>query len=448
MRSLSLLALCLLAFPPLASARPAYRRALADLLDLPSSSRLNDCRTCHLAPKPGADEKDRPHNAFGARLKAVRTELKKAGKPTDIAARILHIAAEDSDKDGVAKLHELLAGTFPGEASDRPDAAGVAAARKKQVVFLDALKGYRWRPFERVTRPGLPVVRDADWARNPIDAFVAVEREKRQLAPRPEAPREALLRRVTIDLTGLPPTAEELRNFLSDKSPTAYEKVVDRLLGSPRYGERWGRHWMDVWRYSDWAGWGAQVRDSQPHIWHGLDWIVESLDGGTGYDRMVLEMLAADELAPTDQDALRATGFLVRNYKLLSREKWLQDAVDHTAQAFLGLTLGCARCHDHFYDPITTKEYYQVRAIFQPHNVRTDRLPNVDPKVSGLPRAYDADLTTKTFVLLRGDDRTPDKTELLPGVPEALGGAFEVKAVTLPRDAYDPDRRAFVAEEQ
>src|SRR5262249_5348711 len=365
----------------------------------------------------------------------------------DVVSRILAIADEDADKDGTPNLLELLAGTFPGDADSKPSASDLAAAKKRLPLLLESLKGYRWRPFDRAERPPLPALKDPTEVRNPIDLFLAAEMEKHGLKPRPEAPKEVLLRRVTIDLTGLPPTPQELRAFLADDSADAYERVVDRLLSSPRYGERWGRHWMDVWRYSDWAGFGEQVRDSLPHVWRWRDWIVESLNAGKGYDCMVCEMLAADEIAPTDPDALRATGFLVRNYKLLSREKWLQDAVDHTAQAFLGVTLGCARCHDHQYDPITTKEYYQVRAIFQPHNVRTDRLPGVDPAKSGLPRAYDADLNAQTFVLLRGDDRTPDKTPLSPGVPEALGGTFEVKPVSLPRDAYDPDRRAFVIEE-
>src|SRR5262249_8367197 len=157
------------------------------------------------------------------------------------------------------------------------------------------------------------------------------------LIPRPEAPKAVLLRRVYLDLIGLPPTAEELHAFLKDESADAYEKVVDRLLTSPQYGERWGRHWMDVWRYSDWAGYGNQIRDSQPHIWRWRDWIIEALNADKGYDRMVQEMLAGDELAPDDPATLRATGYLVRNFKLLSREKWMQDTVDHTAQAFLGV---------------------------------------------------------------------------------------------------------------
>ncbi|MFO0880065.1 MAG: DUF1549 and DUF1553 domain-containing protein [Gemmataceae bacterium] len=435
---LYLLTLVLLAAP--VHGRPAYKKALADLLALPAVSRLNDCATCHL---PGKED-DRPHNAFGARLAAARSEFRKAGKPHDITARILALGGEDSDGDGVANLLELLAGTSPGDAADRPSAEAIAKAQVRKASLLAAQTEYRWRPFDRVERPALP----ATSAQHPIDRFLAVEQERRGVTPRPEAPRAVLLRRVTLDLTGVPPTPDELHAFLQDERPDAYERVVDRLLASPRHGERWGRHWMDVWRYSDWAGFGAQVRDSQPHIWHWRDWIVESLNEDRSYDRMVQEMLAADELAPLDRSALRATGYLVRNYKLLSREKWLQDTVDHTGMAFLGLTLGCAKCHDHMYDPITMREYYQVRAIFMPHNVRTDRLPgHPDPTKLGLPRAYDADPAAKTFLLLRGDDRNPDKTPLEPGVPESLGGPLAVTPVALPKFAQVPDRQPFVLTE-
>jgi hypothetical protein len=433
-----------------AGARPPYKKALADLFGPGLPPRLNDCRTCHLPDPPGgaAEGAGKPHNPFGARLKAAKAELRKAGKSTDITARLLAVAEEDSDGDGVPNLLELLTGHSPGDPNDRPTDAELVEGRKKLVAFLKANSGYRWAPFERVQRPAVPAVQNAGWVRNPVDAFVAAGHEARGLRPRPEAPREVLLRRVYLDLTGLPPTPDDLHAFLSDPAADAYERVVDRLLASPQYGERWGRHWMDVWRYADWAGWGQQVRDSQPHVWHWRDWIVESLNEDKGYDRMVLEMLAADELAPDDPRALRATGYLVRNFKLLSREKWMQDTVDHTAQAFLGVTLGCARCHDHMYDPITQKEYYQVRAIFEPYHVRTDRLPGQpDTGRDGLPRAYDANPGAPTFLFLRGDDRTPDKTPLPPGVPEALGGAFAVTPVSLPRTAYAPQRREFVVRE-
>lgn len=298
-----------------------------------------------------------------------------------------------------------------------------------------------WKPFEPVVRPSVPEVTAADWPINPIDAFVAAEHQRLRLTPRPDAPRHILLRRAYLDLIGLPPTRDELQAFLQDDSCDAYERVVDRLLRDPRYGERWGRHWMDVWRYSDWAGYGKQVRDSQPHVWKWRDWIVESLNQDLGYDQMVQLMLAADELRPTDGSALRATGYLVRNYKLLSREKWMQDTVDHTAQAFLGLTMGCARCHDHMFDSIPQTEYYAMRAIFEPYQVRTDPpLGYLDSTKDGLPRSYDAQGDAPTYLFVRGDDRLPDKDHpLAPGVPELLGvEGFRPEPVALPLAAYYP----------
>jgi hypothetical protein len=183
--------------------------------------------------------------------------------------------------------------------------AAVAAAPASPQAAKD-----HWS-FKGPVRPAVPGVKNPSWVRNPIDAFIAAEHEKRGLTPRPEAPKHVLLRRVYLDLTGLPPTREQLHAFLADPSPDAYEKIVDQLLASPRYGERWGRHWMDVWRYSDWAGYQAEVRESQPHIWRWRDWIIESLNADKPYDQMVREMLAADEIAPADPGppgSWRATG--------------------------------------------------------------------------------------------------------------------------------------------
>ena len=281
-----------------AEARPAHKKALADRLGALMTRKLNDCRTCHVPAGPDDDPEDKPHNPFGARMKAVHTELERAGSKTGISKRLDAIADEDSDGDGVANLLELLAGRYPGEADDTPSAAELAAARKALVAFRKGDGGDEWSPFDRFKRPDVPKVGDSLVDDNPIDAFLEVERRQRGLAIRPEADRTTLLRRVSLDVTGLPPTPAELHDFLADTSSNAYEKVVDRLLESPRHGERWGRHWMDVWRYSDWAGWGQQVRDSQPHIWHWRDWIVESLNQDKPYDRMIVEMLAADEASP------------------------------------------------------------------------------------------------------------------------------------------------------
>ncbi|MBI3823120.1 MAG: DUF1553 domain-containing protein [Planctomycetes bacterium] len=424
---------CALAALPV-HARPAYKHALAQYFGPHLPKNLNTCTTCHLRGWAN------PHNVFGARLKALKDEFKKAGKPTSIDARLDAVLDEDSDGDGVSNLLEILTGHGPGDKADRPTDKEIADVKSKVVEFRRFKQGHPWRPFEIVKRPAVPTVKNAGWVRNPIDAFIAAEHEALGLKPRPEAPREVLLRRVYLDLIGLPPTPAEQHAFLKDcESATpqaAYEKVVDNLLNRPQYGERWGRHWMDVWRYSDWAGYGPQVRDSQPHIWHWRDWIIDSLNADKGYDRMILEMLAGDELAPDDPKALVATGYLVRNYKLLSREKWMQDTVEHTFQGFQAVTIGCAKCHDHMFDPILQTEYYQVRAIFEPHNVRTDKYPGEpDLKKDGLVRAYDKDLTAPTFLFIRGDDRTPDKDKkITPGVPDALAGRFpKIEPIKLPK---------------
>ena len=365
-------------------------------------------------------------------------------------ARIEAVADEDSDGDGVANLLELVTGHFPGEADDRPAAAELANGRAVIAELRRNASGYAWNPFERVKRPELPSIRTVGWAKTPIDFFIAAEHEARGLTPRPEAAGNASAPGLSR-LDRFPPTPDQLHAFEADESENAYERVVDQLLASPQYGERrWGRHWMDVWRYSDWAGWGKQVRDSQPHIWHWRDWIVESLNCDQPYDRMIVSMLAADEAWPEDANAIRATGYLARNFKLLSREKWMQDTVDHTAQAFLGLTLGCARCHNHMYEPILQKEYYQVRAIFEPYQVRIDRVPGtLDRSQNGLPRVYDAQLDAKTLLFVRGDDRHPTGDPLSPGVPDLLGVPFpEPEPVSLPHAAISPDRRAFVIDDQ
>ncbi len=262
--------------------------------------------------------------------------------------------------------------------------------------------------FRPPTRPVVPKPGNAAWARNDIDAFLAAKHEAVGLRPAPPASRATLLRRLYLDLVGLPPTREELHAFLADDSPEAYRRVVDRLLASPQYGERWGRHWMDVWRYSDWAGFGAEIRYSQRHIWRWRDWIVESLNADKGYDRMVLEMLAADELLPGDDEAVRATGFLARNWYKFDRNVWLDDVVEHTGKAFLGMTFKCARCHDHKYDPISQREYYHLRTVFEPYDVRTDQTPGeLDVNKDGLAHVYDAKPEAATYFFERGDPKRP-----------------------------------------
>src|SRR6185436_3569743 len=163
------------------------------------------------------------------------------------------------------------------------------------------------------------------------------------------------------------------------------------------------------------------------------------------YDKMIQEMLASDEICPEDTNALRATGFLVRNYKMLSREQWLTDTVHHTSKAFLGITMNCAKCHDHKYDPISQTEYYQCRAIFEPHFVRTDRVPGqYDTDKDGLVRIFDVDTNPPTYLFIRGDERKPDTNSVIPpAVPAVFGGSLKIAPVKLPRLAAHPDQREF-----
>jgi hypothetical protein len=295
--------------------------------------------------------------------------------------------------------------------------------------------------FRPPQRPAVPSIGDSSRARNPIDLFLLRGHADKGLTLAPPAAPGILLRRLYLDLTGLPPTPDELQEFLADSSDAAYEKTVDALLASPRYAERWARHWMDVWRYSDPDGRKSQksVWWSNEFIWRWRDWIVRSLARDKGYDRMVQEMLAGDELAPGDADALAGTGFLARNWFEKDRNVWLNTVVEHTGKAFLGLTIHCARCHDHKFDPVTQQEYYRFRAVFEPHDVRTDQVPLEPggPKV-GLARAIDLHLDLPTYVLVRGDDKNPDKSiPIVPGVPSILGGSLDVHPLSLP--PYSPD---------
>lgn len=301
--------------------------------------------------------------------------------------------------------------------------------------------------FQPPTRPSVPLVKRADWQQNPIDAFIAARHDEFGLVPQPAASPELWLRRVYIDLIGFPPSSAEIRSFLEDPSPDAEARIVDRLLNSPQYGERWGRHWMDIWRYSDWWGLGAEVRNSQKHIWHWRDWVIESLNADVGYDQMLREMLAADELYPNDLNKLRASGFLARQYFKFNRTSWLDETIQHTSKAMLGLTFNCSKCHDHKYDPISQLEYYQLRAFFEPYQVRTDAVGDVlDFEVNGIPRAFDCNLDAQTWLHIRGDDRNPDlSSPVTPRLPAFLAfDDFPVTPVQLPVEAIQPGLRPHV----
>jgi hypothetical protein len=305
------------------------------------------------------------------------------------------------------------------------------------------------------------------WSKNPIDAFVAAQHSKRGLQPNSSATKETLLHRVYLDLIGLPPSRDELHAFLTDASGNAYEKVVDRLLESPAYGERWARHWMDVWRYSDWYGRRGvpDVWNSAPQVWHWRDWIIKSLNADKGYDRMVQEMLAADEIAPEDEEAAVATGYLVRNWYALNPNQWMRDIVEHTGKAFLGLTLNCAHCHDHKYDPITNEEYFRFRAFFEPLQLRQDRMQGeADPgpfqkyeysvlrQIVPIGRigVFDEKLDAPTFMYSMGDERNriAGKPAVTPAAPAFLNGRVKIEPINLPTTASYPGLKEFIRKDE
>jgi hypothetical protein len=323
-----------------------------------------------------------------------------------------------------------------------------ASAPAGETPEADPRDHWAFRPRQR---PPVPTVARGDWVRNPIDAFISRSHEAATLSPRPEAPRRLQIRRLYLDLIGLPPTEDEMRQALGDPSEEGYARTVDRLLEDPRHGERWARHWMDVWRYSDPWGLGDQHRNSARHLWHWRDWIVESLNANLPYDEMIRLMLAADESHPDDLEQLRATGFLARNYFLFNRNQWLDETVEHVGKAFLGLTLNCAKCHDHKYDPLPQTDYYRMRAFFEPYQVRMDLVPGeADLARDAIPRAYDRDPETPTYLFVRGQETQPDRSRVIaPGVPALLGVTLpDIRPVDLPPTAWQPERRPWVLETQ
>jgi hypothetical protein len=233
-------------------------------------------------------------------------------------------------------------------------------------------QGAKWETewsFVAPKRPPLPAMKDKSWARNPIDAFVLARLEAEGLRPSPEADKTTLLRRVTFDLTGLPPTPAEIDSFLADKSPDAYEKRVDQLLASPHYGERMAMEWLDLARYADTHGYHI---DSLRDMWRWRDWVIAAYNQNMPYDEFTIEQLAGDLLPNATLEQKIATGFN-RNHMInfeggaIPEEyhvEYLVDRVSTTATAWLGLTMGCARCHDHKYDPIKQKEFYRFAAFF------------------------------------------------------------------------------------
>jgi hypothetical protein len=244
-----------------------------------------------------------------------------------------------------------------------------------------------------------------------IDDFVNARLQARQIPPAPRADRRTLIRRATLDLTGLPPTPEEVESFVADKDPNSWDHLIDRLLASPRYGERWGRHWLDVVRYADSNGYSNDFE--RPNAWRYRDYVIRSFNDDKPYDRFILEQIAGDEIAPANPEAMIATGFLragpwehtAMSVEAVTRQLFLDDVTHATVNVFLGLTAGCARCHDHKFDPIPTKDYYRVQAVFASTEF-------VRPVLPFLPREHTSGLAEGLAnIKARYDDARAKMTE-------------------------------------
>jgi hypothetical protein len=269
----------------------------------------------------------------------------------------------------------------PGELAGLRQWIDQGAPWPQKVVLEDSDPGSKsgadWWAFRKLTFPVLPSVRNQSWVRTPIDAFILAALEAKGLSPAAPAERRTLIRRVSYDLHGLPPTPEDVQAFVHDADPQAYEKLIDRLLASSRYGERWGRHWLDVVHYGDTHGYDKDKRRDQ--AWPYRDYVIRAFNQDKTYGQFVREQLAGDILAPQDPDSVMATGFIAagpwdfvghvelregtvdkEKTRLLDRD----DMVSNTMSTFVSLTVHCARCHDHKFDPIPQKDYYRLQAVF------------------------------------------------------------------------------------
>ena len=319
----------------------------------------------------------------------------------------------------------------------------------------------------------LPNVKAKWWAKNPLDTFVLAKLEEKGLKPAPVADRRTLIRRATFDLTGLPPTPQEIDAFLADKQPNAFEKVIDRLLATPAYGERWGRHWLDVARYADSNGLDENL--VYPNAWRYRDWVINALNADKPIDRFFQEQLAGDLIPGAGDDGIIATGYLALGGKMLAEDDpvkqemdIIDEQIDTTSKTFLALTVGCARCHDHKFDPISAKDYYSLAGIFKStktmqnfkvvadwnevplgSKVDRDKLAAVEAQIKAKREIEDKKRQTATDELLKElKPQLPAYEKAAKQVLEAEKSKVEVKAaIPTPNGTAPPDAIVHEAED-
>jgi hypothetical protein len=266
---------------------------------------------------------------------------------------------------------------------------GAPDPRVAKPKIADTKKAGEHWAFKPIKMPPVPRVKNARWTQSPIDHFIVEKLEARGIAPNPPADKRTLLRRATYGLTGLPPTPQELDDFVKDKSSEAFARVVDRLLNSPQYGERWGRYWLDIARYADTKGYVFEEERRYPYSFTYRDYVIRAFNEDLPFDQFIIHQIAADLLPlGDDKRSLAALGFLTLGRRFLNNQPdIIDDRIDVVTRGFMGLTVTCARCHDHKYDPIPTKDYYSLYGVFA-----SSREPNDKPLLGkeALPRDYDA----------------------------------------------------------
>ncbi|MBI1914975.1 MAG: PSD1 domain-containing protein [Planctomycetes bacterium] len=423
MRLLLALFAALLSVPAARAADPIdYTRDIKPIL-------AKNCVTCHGAVKQRS----------GLRLDTAKAAFEGgnsgpvvvAGKSA--ASRIIHAVTGTHDAPKMPPKGPRLNATQIALLKRWIDEGARAPAGETVQTTTPKSKHWSFQPIKRLASPA---VKDEPWVRNPIDRFILARLEKEHLHPSPEADRATLIRRVSLDLTGLPPTPAEVDVFINDPRPDAYEHLVDRLLGSPHYGERWGRHWLDLARYADSHGFTI---DGARTIWPYRDWVLDALNRDLPFDQFVIEQLAGDLLPKGTREQRVATGF--HRNTLFNQEggidqeqfrnEFVVDRVSTTGNVFFGLTIGCAQCHDHKYDPIAQREFYQLFAFFNSCDEPTIDLPTPEQektrkevlaRVNELDRQRKVLDTTSAAGLVKWEKglRLSDRDHLAPDIQRIL----------------------------
>ncbi|MDW8266936.1 MAG: DUF1549 domain-containing protein, partial [Gemmataceae bacterium] len=351
------------------------------------------CLRCHGPKKQEAGL--RLDTAAGLRKGSDRGPVVVPGRPEEsrLVLAVRHEGGVAMPADGPKLPAEAIAALTEWVRRGAP--WGAASPAPAGVSLLDLAQSH-WA-FQPVRKPAVPRVGRPEWIRNPVDAFVLAELDKRGLKPAAPADRRTLLRRLSFDLIGLPPSVAEIEEALRDDSEVWYEKAVDRLLASPHYGERWGRHWLDVARYADTKGYVFMEERRYPYAYTYRDYVIQAFNDDLPYDQFIVHQLAADRLPLGDDPRpLAAMGFLTLGRRFLNnKHDIIDDRLDVIGRGLLGLTITCARCHDHKFDPIPIQDYYSLHGVFD-SSVEPTELPLlVRPEESAEYRAFEKELRVR-----------------------------------------------------